>query len=247
MNIVAIGGGESGRIGTLYETKLFDQLIVSLTKKDKPNLLFISFSQNTKDSADSYYQLIKHNYSNLGCNSTHLSEEDLIDINIVKNKIKSADIIYVGGGDTLRLMNIIRRYNIDTLLKEAGDSGTILCGISAGAICWCNYGTSKSRKYISNPYKQIKVKGLGIIPILFCPHYDEEVRQIELQRIMRTTKEVSIALDSCVAIHINGNRYKIIKSKEHCNAYKCYWSKGQYIKYELSEEGTIRELLSKCK
>ena len=44
MNIVAIGVGEIVRIGTLCETKLFNQLIVSLTKKVKPNLLFISFT-----------------------------------------------------------------------------------------------------------------------------------------------------------------------------------------------------------
>lgn len=45
--IVAIGGGENGRFlengtRTLYETEIMDKEIIRLTKKKKPNYLFIN-------------------------------------------------------------------------------------------------------------------------------------------------------------------------------------------------------------
>ena len=48
--IVAIGGGENGRINSKgeqkpYETKEIDQEIVRLSGKEKPNLLFLAHSQ----------------------------------------------------------------------------------------------------------------------------------------------------------------------------------------------------------
>ena len=75
---------------------------------------------------------------------------------IVEEKINWADIIYVGGGNTLRLMTLLRRHKIDVLLKQAAKQNKVLCGVSAGAICWCNFGNSDSRKFTSTIIKVIK-------------------------------------------------------------------------------------------
>lgn len=50
--IVAIGGGENGRIledGTYadYETEIMDREIIRLTGKEKPNFLFLAHSQSS--------------------------------------------------------------------------------------------------------------------------------------------------------------------------------------------------------
>ena len=51
------------------------------------------------------------------------------------NKIENADIIYFGGGDTIKLVSSLRQYNIDKLIFEAvenknGEAGAspFLCG-----------------------------------------------------------------------------------------------------------------------
>ncbi len=246
MNILAIGGGENGRPGQPYEIKQFDEEIVRMTGKENPNLLFIAFTQKSAEGAENYYEIIKRNFSNIGCNCEHLREADIADMNLVKQKINTADIIYVGGGNTLRLMNILRKYNIDKLLKEAGETGTILCGVSAGAICWCNHGNSDSRRFTSNSTQLIKVTGLGFVPVLFCPHFDSEgARKEDLKRMMKTTKGVAVAFESCSALQIKGNNYKVIKCKDNVKAWKCYWEKGNYIKHELTLEGTLEELAIK--
>lgn len=246
MRILAMGGGENGRPGKPYEIKKFDEEIVKMTGKTNPTFLFIAFTQKSVDDAENYYNVIYNNFTNLGCKCEHLREKDLQDISIVNKKITEANIIYVGGGNTLRLMNILRKYHIDEMLRTVGEKGTILCGISAGAICWHNFGNSDSRKFTSNSTKLIKVTGLGFIPALYCPHYDNEgARQEDLKRMMKTTKGVSLAFESCTALKIIDNEYWVEKTKEEAKAWKCYWLKGEYIKKELPSNGKVDDLIVK--
>ena len=246
MKIIAMGGGENGRPGTSYEIKMLDERVVKLTDKQFPNLLFIAFTQKSAENAESYYSVIKKNFTSLGCKCEHLREADLQNMDTVKEKIDSADIIYVGGGNTLRLMNVLRRYKIDNMLKIAGEKGTVLCGVSAGAICWHSFGNSDSRSFTSNSSQLIKVTGLGFIPALFCPHYDTEgARQADLKRMMKTTRGVALAFENCTALEINGDRYSVLKAKDSAKSWKCYWLRGEYIKKELEESGSIDELISK--
>ena len=246
MRILAMGGGENGRPGKPYEIKKFDEEIVKMTGKKNPTFLFISFTQKSVEGAENYYNVIYNNFTNLGCKCEHLRERDLQNMNVVDKKITEADIIYVGGGNTLRLMNILRKYHIDEMLRSAGENGTILCGISAGAICWHNFGNSDSRKFTSDSTKLIKVTGLGFIPALYCPHYDDKgARQEDLKRMMKTTKGVALAFESCTALKIVDNEYWVLKTKEEVKAWKCYWFKGEYVKKELSAKGNITDLTSK--
>lgn len=246
MKIVAMGGGQNGRPGKPYETKRFDEEIVKMSGKDNPNFLFIAFTQKRAEDAEYYFEIINKNFTALGCICEHLREKDLSNINIVKNKIENADIIYVGGGNTLRLMNILRKYKIDAMLENAGNKGVVLCGISAGAICWHSFGNSDSRKFTSNSKQLIKVTGLGFIPALYCPHYNvEKTRQKDLKRMMKTTKGVALAFDNCTALKIDDENYQVLKSKDKAKAWKCYWSKGEYVKKELSDYGDVNQLTSK--
>lgn len=246
MKILAMGGGENGRPGKPYEIKEFDEEIVKMTGRKNPNFLFISFTQKSAEGAEDYYNIINRNFTNLGCKCEHLRENDLQNIETVKSKINNAHIIYVGGGNTLRLMNILRKYKVDEMLKVAGNNGTVLCGISAGGICWCDYGNSDSRRFTSNSTQLIKVTGLGFISALFCPHYDKEsARQEDLKRMMKTTKGIALAFENCTALKIIDEKYEVLKTNDTAKAWKCYWQKGEYVKTELEECGNINDLVSK--
>ena len=246
MKIFAIGGGGNGCPGQPYEIKDFDMQITKLTKQARPRLLFVSFAQCTQESADAYFEIIKRNYEALGCQCAHLSDKDLQKSNVVAQKIKNTDIIYVGGGNTLRLMQKLRRYGIDKMLGQAKERDVVLCGVSAGAICWCNYGNSDSRKFTSNSIQLIKVTGLGFVNVLLCPHYDVEAhRQDDLKRMMHRTKGVAIALENCVALKIIDDKYTIEKTLPNAKAYKCYWQNGKYLKKELASCGNTKQLITK--
>lgn len=252
MKIVAIGGGEivkpnnSGGFDPA-ETTTIDKRIVELTEKANPKLLFIPTASG--DSKD-YFEKVKVHFSSLGCSKVDgLFLDDYQSPEEIEEKILGYDAIYVGGGNTLRMMNAWKRTGVDNALKKAAMQNIVLSGLSAGSICWFACGNSDSRKFTSGSDKLIKVTGLGLIEALHCPHFDAEPhRQADLKRMMqRTPKLIAIALDDCCALEVIDDKYKIVKSKESAKAYKAYWKSKNYIVEEMANHDyqTLGQLLKK--
>lgn len=173
--IVAIGGyrKDRGKNGEPFDTPIkIDRQIVELTGKQKPKALFVSTASS---DSEGYTEAWKKIYEDkLGCtvDVLRLIKEKPMPSEIAA-KIRQADIIYVGGGNTLMMMNLWRRLGVDELLREAYERGAVCCGASAGSICWFEYGVSDSRQFKNKrSHEYIRVKGLGILKGLHCPHYD---------------------------------------------------------------------------
>lgn len=113
--IVAIGGGEIGREGYDIETLEIDREIIKLTNKKIPTLLFVP---TASEDSEGYCETIYNYYGKkLKCNIEYLKLiKDKLSFAEIKRKINSADIIYVGGGNTLKMMTIWRNLGVDTLL-----------------------------------------------------------------------------------------------------------------------------------
>jgi len=247
--IIAIGGGIIGKKGRDAVTRKIDEEIVALTGKENPSLLFIP---TASDDSKSYCFLVRKYFGGkLGCQTDNLlllkekySQAEL------ERKILGADIIYVGGGNTLKMMQVWREFGVDKILKVAYKKGIVMSGVSSGAICWFDWGNSDSQKFEDGSNELIKVQGLGLIPALHCPHYDVEVhRQDDLKEMMRNVAEIpAIALDNCCGIEIVDDRYRIIKSQPDAKAYKIFWKKGKFFKEEIvtkEEYQSLEELLKK--
>jgi peptidase E len=81
---------------------------------------------------------------------------------------RSADLIYVGGGNTVAMLAVWREFGFDQALRTAWEGGTVLAGISAGANCWFD-------QYVTDSVPGGGVRaGLGWIEGTFCPHLDSE-------------------------------------------------------------------------
>ncbi|MFC1953334.1 Type 1 glutamine amidotransferase-like domain-containing protein [Chloroflexota bacterium] len=147
--IVAIGGGEIGRQGYPVETTGIDKEIIRLSGVVNPRLLFIPTA--TSD-AESYVEAVhKHFGEDLGCTiDTLYLVKEKPGISEIRDKVLNANIIYVGGGNTLKMLKIWRNLGVDKILHEAYERNIVLSGLSAGAICWFRYGSSDSRKF-ANP------------------------------------------------------------------------------------------------
>jgi len=172
MHIVAIGGGEI----SLNQTLEIDQFIVDLTQQKRAKALFIPTASN---DASGYCETFDQVYGKqLGCITDYLclldqktSRED------IQQKIDWADLVYVGGGNTLAMMQQWKNYGVDLMLRDAGQRGCVLSGLSAGAICWFSSGLSDSDAFTGDSQWQYRqVQGLNLSPYLFCPHVDEEQR-----------------------------------------------------------------------
>jgi dipeptidase E len=152
--------------------------------------------------------------------------------------IGSAEVILASGGNTLFAVDRWRRLGMDRLLRDAMERGAVLCGGSAGAICWFDGGHSDSmdpRSYkgyeladqppgLSDAditgWEYIRVPGLGIVPGLCCPHYDRTQsngvpRAVDFRGMMlRHPGETGIAIDHFAALVIDGEDYRVVSPDE---------------------------------
>jgi dipeptidase E len=243
--IVAIGGGEIRTRGTAP----IDREIIRLSNRKNPKLLFIPTASS---DSQRYWNRVQENFGKfLKCKTDVLflikeqpSREQ------IRRKILSTDIIYVGGGNTLQMMRLWRRFGVDKFLRAAYEKGVVLSGISAGAICWFDSGHSDSMSFY-NPkeWNYINVKGLGLIKGIHCPHYNSRTRGVprrkDFRDMIRKTGGIGIAIENNCAIEfIDGRFYKVITSKPHSRAYKIFKAGGEVITEQIRREKRLAPLES---
>ena len=54
----------------------------------------------------------------------------------MRGHLLEQDLVYVGGGSVICLMGVLRAHGLDVALREAWEAGVVLCGLSAGSLCW---------------------------------------------------------------------------------------------------------------
>ncbi|MDA1317263.1 MAG: peptidase E [bacterium] len=240
--IVAIGGGEIRD----SETFTIDKEIIRLTKKKHPKLLFIPTASS--DSEDYFKDVDSYFGKKLSCKTDVLyllkgtpSPKEM------RNKILDSDIIYVGGGNTLKMMKLWRRLGVDKILKTAWQKGIVLCGLSAGSICWFESGHSDSISFY-NPkeWKYINVRSLGFVKGIHCPHYDSETlgvpRKTHFRNMIQKVGGMGIALDNNCAIEFLDDKYRVISSKESAKAFKIYKKDGKIISKEIEQKDKLMSI-----
>lgn len=232
---MAIGGGEIRTRGTAA----IDRTLLRLSGKRHPRLLFIPTASS---DSERYWRHVDDYFGGfLRCRTdvlylikerpTHRQIADTID---------AADIIYVGGGNTLMMMRLWRRMGVDHLLRAAHRRGTILSGISAGAICWFEAGHSDSMSfYNSRDWHYIKVRGLGLVPGIHCPHYDSRTLGVPRRRAFRDMIHVrggvGVAIENNCAIAFIDDEYKVLTSKPYAGAYTLRRANGRVITERISQ------------
>jgi dipeptidase E len=222
--IVAIGGGEIKDLDTLP----IDREIVKLTGKQNPKALFIPTASN---DAEGYWQTFQKVYGEmLGCKpevlyliKEHPSRKE------IEEKILGSDLIYVGGGNTQKMLETWQENDVNNILMKAYNKGVVLSGLSAGGICWFAYCCSDAPRFSNSEDKTLVIlKGLNFVNLTVSPHHIREShRDNGLVKLMRNTPGVAIALDDNCALEIVDGNYRLLTSKEGAGAKKIYYSKGQ--------------------
>lgn len=220
--IVAIGGDDikfEDKRKSVVNIPVIDKEIIKLSGKESPRILFIPTASN---NSSKYIELFEKYFKKLNCKTDVLILNNSSMKKDFEEKILSSDIVYVGGGNTLRMMTLWRRLGVDKVLKQAFDKGIVLSGVSAGAICWFSYGHSDSRMFTSKnvSWPFIKVKGLGLFPFTFCPHYHFEKREKDFERLILRDGGIGLAVDNRAAIEIVDDKFRIIKSNSKGKVYR---------------------------
>ncbi len=165
MTYYALIGGRS--IENITNFKLEEDIFNYLNIKPK-QILFIPLATiNNLDNAINKFKNLINNKYNAYC----LKE---FNYEFVKEKIKESDVIYFNGGCAEELVRLMQKYKLDELFNNEILNNKLVIGISAGAIMLSKYGMGDRYAYKdkNNIYNYKIVKGLGILPITICPHYD---------------------------------------------------------------------------
>lgn len=146
-----------------------DRWLLALTGKPRPRVLFVGTASG---DSKSYIQRFHRAYAKLPCEPAHL-ELFRRSVRDLARLILAQDLIFVGGGNTANMLAVWRLHGVDALLARAWRQGTVLAGVSAGALCWFESGVTDSFGEALQPLKD----GLALLPGSFCPHYDGEARR----------------------------------------------------------------------
>ena len=225
-HLVLIGGGNNGGRGTMYETGAIDAKIKELTGKNAPHFLFLGFATTCPDS---YFRAVKRNFKALGCTVAQLTKKDLEQQTVVTQKMQDADIIYLGGGNTLRLMRTLRKYGLDDQIRRQYHSGKVIAGISAGAIALARFGLSDVRKHDDGSGKYVRVSGLDLLPMLFCPHYNTQpARQNDLPRMLKRTPRLpAVCADDGAALVVSDATIQAVSALSDACVRRFWYQQGQ--------------------
>ena len=239
--LVAIGGGENGRVlkdGTImpYDTESIDREIVNLTGKERPNFLFICHAMESLEIQDSYYHTMGKIYGGIfGCHCKDLKTDELEDTLIVQEKINWADIIYEGGGDTKYMIELWKKTGFDKVLYKAWNDGKVICGISAGAICWFKNGNSD----VDDTFENLEC--LNWFNAYATPHADEAGRSESTKEHLKNENIVGIMLSNKSALEIINNKCRVLLSDYDDKSYaiKCYWNNDNYTEKNIVPDKPI--------
>lgn len=219
--IIPIGGGEI----SLKSTLKIDEYIVSLVASETKKVLFIPTASGDMVS---YIERFKAHYESLGCEVDTLLLSQTQNDNLIRSKIFSSNIIYIGGGNTAKMMRIFKRNKVNEYLLKAYEKGIILTGLSAGAMAYFTNGYSDSNRSTNPEASLCLVKCLNIIPYCFCPHYNEEERK-SFDEFVISKGFNGLALEDDVAlVYIDDEIKGVIKANVN--------NEGYYINNNLKEK-----------
>ncbi|HWB68495.1 MAG TPA: peptidase E [Solirubrobacterales bacterium] len=196
--IVAFGGGgfsmESGN-------PLLDDYVLGLCERERPRVCFLP---SASGDADHYIVRFYRAFPADRCEASHISffrreqgPEDL------REHLLSQDLIYVGGGSLISLLGVWRAHGLDEILREAWEAGVVLCGLSAGSLCWFAESVTG---FHGAPRR---VKALGLLPFSNCVHYERgSARQSSYFDFLREGMPSGYAAEDGAALHFVGTELK---------------------------------------
>jgi dipeptidase E len=175
-----------------------DDLVLELTGTPRPRICLLPTA-----GGDSETQIRRY-YETFGdrlCEPTHISLFRLGRRPVpLREHLLSQDAVYVGGGSMVNLLAIWRAQGLDRILREAWEAGILLAGLSAGSMCWFEYGVTTSSGHPE------PARGLGFLPGSNSVHHDSEParRPVYLEAVRSGAIPPGYAVDDGAALIFRG-------------------------------------------
>ena len=193
---------------------LLDDYVLGLTRAERPRVCFLP---SASGDADHYIVRFYRAFPAERCEASHISlfrrEQGPADL---RRHLLSQDLIYVGGGSVLSLLGVWRAHGIDRILREAWEAGVVLCGLSAGSLCWFAEAVTG---FHGEPRR---VEGLGLLPFSNCVHYEPgSSGRIAYHGFLRDGMLPGYAAGDGAALHFTGTELcRVVASRPEARGYR---------------------------
>ena len=218
------GGGFSMEAGN----PLLDEFVLELTSRARPRVAFLP---QASGDADHYIVRFYRAFASDRCEPSHLTlfRRDRC-AGDPREYLLSQDLIYVGGGSIRSLIGVWRAHGVDRILREAWERGIVLCGLSAGSLCWFAEGVST---FHGTPER---VEGLGILPWSNTVHYSSEpARRAAYHEWLREGMRPGYAADDGAALHFVGTELaQVVASRPPARGYRIEAHTGRVLTTQLA-------------
>jgi peptidase E len=199
------------------ERSLLDDYVLALTGAARPRVCFLPTASG---DADHYVVRFYRRFAPT-CDASHVSlfrrDQGVggVEDNLERHLL-GQHLIYVGGGNMVSMLGAWRAHGIDDVLRTAWQRGIVLCGPSAGSLCWFKEALSA---FHGAPRS---VRGLGLLPYSNCVHYDAEpARRAEYRRFVADGMLPGFAVEDGVALHFCGTRLaRVVSARAGARAYR---------------------------
>ena len=134
----------------------------------------------------------------------------------MEGHLLAQDLVYVGGGSVVSLLGVWRAHGLDEVLRECWAHGTVLCGLSAGSLCWFAEAITA---FHGSP---CRIEGLGLLPWSNCVHYDGEPgRRASYLQAVTGGMLPGYAAEDGAALHFVGSELeRVVSSRPRAGAYR---------------------------
>jgi len=192
---------------------VLDRYVCQQTEKARPKVCFLP---QASGEAESYVIRFFEAFTSLDAVPSHLSlfHPPTADL---ESFVLEKDVIYVGGGNTKSMLALWREWGLDAILRQAWEQGVVMAGLSAGAICWFEQGSTDSI-----PGRLSALDCLGLVSGSCCPHYDgnEERRPSYHELIANGEILPGYGVDEGAALHfVDDAPPRVITSHPDVTAY----------------------------
>jgi len=205
--IIAIGGG--GFTHQLDQS--LDQFVIDKLKRTNSKIGFLATASKDDEKKISLF------YKRFENTKFELSHFNLTsNINGFSKWLMSKDLVYIGGGNTVFMLEIWKKNKLEHIFKDAYEKGIILSGISAGAVCWFDWILSDS---VGPGFNSLR--GINLISGSCTPHSSniERINQFESD-IKKNKIPQGIAIDDGVAVvFVDGKPTEVYSSRKNHTAY----------------------------
>ena len=235
--ILAIGGGELKN----RETLEIDTYIAAEAKKAAGERRACGlFLPTASHDCMPYYNTFHKVYTGIFDIKTDvaLTVGREIDAEKMRAKFERADFLYVGGGNTVYMVEQWQKTGLLSYIRDAYERGVLIAGLSAGAICW--FEEMYTDSLIEGEYAVYP--GLGWIKGKISPHYNE--RMLDFDEIVLYNRFRAWGIENNAALEIvdgepvrtiGSGKVYVLDGSDGVSVKKTVWKTGDSNPFRLGD------------